>query len=348
MVGPITGAPTIQDSGPGFYFQKIGQRQKRPYNLPTTFANRVGLAMGPSNFARAAQYVAYADSVNGSNSSYARAYDNLVKTLGENASLGVTLVQWKQADSMIRKRANQLSSFAVQLARRSPIGVASSLGISLRQAQAVMSVRYGTARKLSDLWLEFWFGWKPMVTDIYAAAQVFDQELPFGKLKGSSRTKFPYAQVQAPATKSGEAIYWQFDSRCTIGVDVRITNPNARLLQQFGLLNPAVVAFDAIPWSFVLGWFSNVNSWLSSFTDFAGLETRNVYVVRRTDLFGRTFIEEFPVPSPNGNGYGAASVYTRDVLSSIPRPALQWKDFKLPLTRALTAISLLTQKLPRR
>jgi len=271
---------------------------------------------------------------------YAQAYSRLIAELGENAGLGITLTQWKQADSMIRNRANQLTSFTHQLARRSPVGIATTLGLSVRDVKKVLKTRYGVARNLSDLWLEFWFGWKPMVQDIYTGCEVFDNFIPWAKLKGSARREDIFDQDDGPYQPH---VYLEFERIAKVSCQVRLVNPNARLLQQFGLLNAAQVAWDAVPWSFVVDWFANVNQWLGSFTDFAGFETSNVVVSRLCRCAGNVTY----AANPNLNSYGFGYAATRTPTSGVPRPALHLKNLSLKPTRALTAITLLTQKLPR-
>lgn len=342
-MNPVTG-PYVQSVSSGWYWlHKTWYRQKRPYNLNLPFVARKGWTFGPYNTADAWRFASFAESVGASDAtSYAQAYAKVVDKLGENAGMGVTLAQWRQADDMIRKRGGQLLQFGRQLARRSPVGVAASLGLSVRETKRIMGTRYGVARKLSDLWLEFWFGWKPAVQDIYTACEVFDNFLPWAHLSGASSRKTEFRQT--PETPYGEGILLTGRSACKIGIEVRLVNPNVRLMQQFGILNPAVVAFDAFPWSFVLGWFSNVDSWLSSFTDFAGFETSDGYISKFCYLDGETYWPAYP-HTKGGPGRG---IYTsRAVVQTLPRPSFQWKELSIKPARALTAISLLTQKLPR-
>jgi hypothetical protein len=56
---------------------------------------------------------------------------------------------------------------------------------------------------------------------------------------------------------------------------VNVSNPNAYLLNQLGLINPAEVIWDLIPWSFLFGAVSNMNALLSSFTAEVGLTVTN-------------------------------------------------------------------------
>lgn len=348
---PITGPITKVIGNPYSLYSEVSTsfRQTRPYDLVLPYSKSRGRVLytypglAETDAWRWQAFAAGLDTTGAYNS----AYDRLVEKLGDTAGLGITLVQWRQADAMIRTRANQLSSFTMALARRNPLGVASSLGLSIRQVQAVMRTRYGVARSLSDLWLEFWFGWKPFLSDIYTACEVFDQPIPWGRMRASKELSFPVTDYQLPSGPFQEGIKFSGRTKVSLGIDVRLVNPNLRLLNQFGLLNPALVAFDAVPWSFVFGWLSNVDSWLRSFTDFAGFETRNGYIATTKEVFGSTWWSG-PIPYSwwisDGHGY----TYVRESVSTLPRPTFRFKELSLRPSRALTAITLLVQKLPRR
>lgn len=318
-------------------------RQKKPYNLTLPHNVAKGWCWGPhsSHFSHGWRFAAFAMDRLNSETAYNTAYADLVSKLGDNASIGVTLVQWREADQMIRNRGGQLLRFAGALARRNPLGVAASLGLKVADVQKMMRTKYGTARKLSDLWLELWFGWKPAVSDIYTACQVFDHDVPWGTYSGAASASVAFQQFLGPFQ---ESIDMRGKASCRIQVDVRVVNPNVRLLQQFGLANPAVVAFDAFPWSFTLGWFSNVSTWLGSFTDFAGLETSNGYVSRKVVLDGKTY---WPSYGEAYDNFGKSIAASRILTSTVPRPSFEFKFKDWMPTRGLTAISLLTQKLPK-
>lgn len=345
MAAPVTG-PYVKSSDRGTQYQySTSYRQERPYNIPTAFASRKGVISSyVGNYgADAWRFAAFAEAYNTDPRVYAQAYSRLVDKLGENAGLGVTLAQWKQADGMIRKRGNQLTSFTRALVRRSPIGVASALGIAVKRAESIkqQSVRYGTAKKLSDLWLEFWFGWKPMISDIYTACEVFDNFIPWAHLSGAAKRTLD--ERSGDSGLYSEKIRLRGHVGCKVGLDVRLVNPNVRLMQQFGILNPAEIVWDAIPWSFVVGWVANVGQWLSSFTDFAGFETSNGYISRRTVLDKC----EFTWPVYPWYAYGTGVSQSRTLVSQLPRPRLMMNEFSMKPARALTSITLLSQQLHR-
>lgn len=379
MVAPVTGPHTVVRAS-GMYQEDtlIGWRQKRPYDLalPLThhryFVDPLSTdpAMGMDDVKSAFADLGNQNSAVQLTEAYAKAYSRFIGDLGDTASLGVSLAQYSQAKGMIAKRANTLSAFAGALVRRSPVGVARSLSISVTEAQRVFrsnryfgakrQTKYASARPLADLWLEFWFGWKPAVGDIYNACEVLSDPLPLTRLKGTGKLiqEYPPVGGDFPATR---IMRYKYITRVGLGADVGIVNPNLRLFQQLGLLNPYVVAFDVIPWSFVLGWFSNINSYLAAFTDLAGLDIQRAFITRKQECtvsssWRPCSLTENPGCTPHeqsiyrswwGSGWGYQKSRQSVAPGGIPYPALVFGLKAIKPTRALTAISLLVQKLPR-
>jgi len=232
------------------------------------------------------------------------------------------------------------------------LGIAASLGISAKQARKVLNTKYGVARSLSDLWLEFWFGWKPLVSDIYTACEALQEPLPRTRIRGRAGQTIAYGYDSGAHSTE----YFAGTGTCEVrlGCDVVISNPNTRLLQQMGLLNPAVVVWDAIPWSFVIDWFWSVSAVLNAFTDFAGLTVSNAYIVKIGEVNGQWRWHPCEVCSQAEKDIYLsrkcsmkAIAKSRQPLTSFPSPSLRYKGLNFSPTRGLTAITLLTQKLPK-
>lgn len=350
---PITGPFNVTRGNDYFYEVKVWSRQKRPFDLPLAFNHSRGYWYGTPSTSAANRFRNFCSSENGyrAPTAYNKAYERLLDQLGESASLGLNLAQYGQARDMVNKRGSQLLAFGSALAKRSPIGVAAALGISAKRCREIMRTKHGVSRSLADLWLEFWFGWKPAVSDIYSACQVFDNELEWSRLRArSGKIISPMTVYQAPGPWS-EGIKWRGETTCLIGADLRVTNPNVRLLESFGLLNLASIGVDAVPWSFVVGWFSNLNTYLSSLTALAGIETRGAFMTETSKIWGELWWRAESVNSiwnRNGNGDGHGVLVKRTLLKGIPRPRLLFDAKRFQPTRGATAISLLVQKLPRK
>lgn len=374
MVAPVTG-PFTRTSGSAAlnsmnYRYARWYRQRRPYgNNPLSYEKRDVEVVYNSQTNQ--NCILSINSVNdeqiNNSAAYMRAYKKLVSALGDNAGIGINVAQWKQSEGMLKNRAIQLTNFTYALIRRNPVWIARSLGINLKRTKKVLSRKSydrpvepgkvptkavshnGPAKSLSDLWLEFHFGWEPLVKDIYTCMEVLEEPLPSTRIKGRGTEHSNF--VWSTGTPASRVTQGNVESNAQIGANVRVESPNKRLLQQMGLANPAQVVWDAVPFSFVLDWFFDVNTFLGSFSDFAGLDVQQPYVSRKV----HTQLKESWIPcsfcseaeknvylSWNSDAHG--SLVTRTVGSiPIPWPTLTFTGFKP--TRALTAVTLLVQKL---
>lgn len=360
---PITGPVTRVKANSQVWWERIvWYRQRRPYDLPLTLDHEQAFwvssrepALSVSPEALWARDIWRAYHVSATKAAFNKAYSRFIDKIGDQAGIGIDLAQYRQANQMIENRANKLISFTRALVGRSPLGVARSLGIAAKRAQAVMKTRHGTSRTLADLWLEFHFGWKPLVQDIYAAGEVLSEPLKSTRVKASAT--LPFTTHYGSGSPASSYFDITAKARVRFGADIEVINPNLRLLQQLGILNPAVVLVDAVPWSFVLGWFHSFQEYLSSFTDFAGLRLHKLYVVRD---FSGTIVESWYACDPHEPTCTPAASFlytntakthwcrkrTRDPLTDVPRPYWMWKGIsRLSPTRGLTAISLLTQQI---
>lgn len=348
ITGPFITQTDIES--PFYHEMKVSYRQRRPYNTNLPHFLNKGAALGPGNNQRrkGSEWRAHGELAEDDPltvRAYAAAYSKLVDQLGEPAGIGITLAQWKQAEGMVTARVKQLTRFTRAVIRRDPIGAWRELGFSVRKDEiAWWRRRHGLSYKLSDLWLEFWFGWKPAVQDIYTACEVFDRPLPMRFYKGA-RTMTDYNRVMQTGEEqfSRRLVFTEVKSRVSLGVPIRIANANMYLMNQFGILNAGLIAYDAIPWSFVADWVWNVSSWLGSFTDLAGLEAGMGYKSVKTTVRGMESWKAYP--EKDGAGIGLCK--RRTLVDGLAGPGLYLKQFKVSPTRAMTAIALLMQQMNR-
>lgn len=288
---------------------------------------------------------------------YNKAYGKFLDAMHDTTSWGINIAQWKQSADMITKRCDQLFNFGLSVIRRDPQGIASSLGISVKKAKAIAAPKYSGATTLSSLWLEFWFGWKPLISDIYGAMEVLDAPLNGNSLKVQAKVTKLLRLGQGWNSYVSERIRADVVARCVIGGDIHINQSDLHLMQQFGVVNPYSVAWDAVPWSFVVGWFVNVEQCIGSYSDFAGVIVSRGYIVRKYEARltvdwsgcppGDDWCVEHTLPITSVKG-GLVNLQrkTRESFSNHPPPPdLDWKEYSLSKTRALTSISLLTQQL---
>lgn len=212
---------------------------------------------------------------------------------------------------------------------------------SRAHAQAIKS-----AKDAGAAWLEWWFAISPTISDVETSMAFLSKEFPEGTFYGSAKGTTSYSYVNSSQTwyETGEA---ELKIRC--GADVRVSNPNAFLLQQLGLANPLQTAWDVIPFSWLLGWAVDVSSFLGGFTTWLGLEKKNEW----TTVFMRCngHVKDISKPDPNkpatwqtfeGEIEGVRMIRTPGYL---PKPVIVAKVPTISVTRAATACGLLIQGL---
>lgn len=206
----------------------------------------------------------------------------LSRASSQSINLAVTLAEMGQTASMISARSRKMAK-AIQHVRKGRFrAAANTLGI--RTPSGVSKTR-----RWSDNFLEYNYGWLPLISDVCGAAQYLAEFL---------RTN-PVLTVSARVSMAGDRngftnsyrAFRPHDSLSSNGVEFITVNGETtsedyhqvvlnfclrsqllRELDKLGALNPANVAVELTTLSFVVGWFVNVQDVLSSYTAASGLD----------------------------------------------------------------------------
>ena len=249
-----------------------------------------------------------------------------------SASLGVTAGTYRESRGMIVDRYEKLNRsatrYASDLSRMSPRGL---------------------ARQAAGAHLEVVFGWVPLISDIHAAATSVIQlaEPRPVHIKATQRATVAYTL----GTKNDSQYVLQSITgqvKVTRDAMARVSNPNLWLAERAGLLNPAAVAWDLVPWSFVVNMFVNTGQLVNSITDFTGLTffnestTTNCVSYVSHDSYVRYGAYQTPV------SVGTAVTSCKEkyrTLGATARPPLTFRLPDVNWELAAIAASLFTQKL---
>jgi len=198
----------------------------------------------------------------------------------------------------------------------------------------------------ANLFLEGVFGWMPLVQDIISAAKTLTGDnFPAGYISGSGRGVFSVpTSTLTPDTLTVTGGSIQLRSKYTAQVSVQ--NPNVWLANQLGLLNPAVVAWDLIPWSWVVGMFVNLQSILESFTALYGLSVTDITRTDQSRIVSSVVMENACPKHQSGYARLLASATdrykARVKLDGIPIPSLTLRMPKLSMKLGLIAAATTT------
>lgn len=263
------------------------------------------------------------------------------KVRAGNASLGVTLASIGQSRDMIVDRSQKIASIFEKtesnIRRRHK-----SLGQARRDRRKAVANRAGD-------FLEWEFGWMPLVEDIKNSLGALGNYIPDRWISASSEDAYNVSRsIDLFDYSERQHDFGSF--RVQMGANLVFDNPNSFLLNRLGLLNLPGVAWDLIPWSFVVNMFTNMGQMVNSVTDFVGCSvqnpsfTRSAFVTREDHLFAG----QKPWQRPGVQGYASSVVYEKQkkrLTGALPLPTLQLKLPELNLELAGIAISLVLQKI---
>lgn len=250
---------------------------------------------------------------------------------GKSASAAVTLAEWRQSEKMIVQRAGQLVQ-GLRAVRRGDIGKLNKL------FRAPKGFR-PKAKSGANLWLEYHFGWSPLVQDVYSAVQVLSAVPPSFKVRGRGRSTEPVkSRIGNDVTYT--LVDGEYHCYVECGGEVFVSNPNLALANQMGFINPLTVAWELVPFSFLVDWFLPVGDFLNSFTDLLGYTVHYPYTTTKRVASGLwrsadgRFITDCRIEAVNLGR-----------VLSLPTYKLRTVPFKgLSLSRGATAISLVIQQ----
>jgi hypothetical protein len=127
-------------------------------------------------------------------------------------------------------------------------------------------------RDLAALWLELQYGWKPLLSSIHDNAALlrkgFQTSPKEFKAKSTKSTSYDEDIVLADGTR----VVWKCHGGTKVQYLSSVRDPGLTALDTFGLINPLEIAWELLPFSFVLDWFVPVGNILESLTATAGLD----------------------------------------------------------------------------
>lgn len=360
-------------SGTGLVeWQRHWYRQSRPYvlRLPQSFRHRqVTLirsgSLGSWGSNPVSQLTTFAST--GPDIAYSKALEKFSKGIRDTAELGNALAEKAKSVRMIVARVEQLLEFTTAIKKGRFGDAAMSLGITLESKPSLAQQRLWSkkqdalfkwrksplkypprnarpepskAKGAANNWLEFWFGWKPLITDIYQACKNLQDGIPpvtvkgFGYGEGATRTYGDYGFAGLNSK-----------TKCQIIADVRVINPMAHMLSQMGLTNPFAVLWEITPWSFVLDWLSNAGQFLTAWTGYPGVVVSNGAYTLSTK-WRHVYRDTIPGFTPRVLEGTIFSLDRNTFPGTPPHPPFVIYNFNgMSPTRGASAIALLVQRM---
>lgn len=323
MVAPIIGYtdPTINTQS--LYRTKQGQRQAKPYDRALPYSMKevsVTSTTKPSPGSSQAQGLFNVTARRTFetalfNKLKITAYDRFLSVLGDRASVGENLAELGQTAEMVVGRFNQIRDFTAAV-RGKRYQQAAEILLMKEQPRKVTPIKAA-----ADNWLEYWYGVRPLIGDIYSGIEILSDNVPSRHITASAKDTDVRWDQGVTAKHSANQV---FSGKMSVryGAYVQVTNPNTYLLNRLGLLNPVQLGWQVTKYSLVVDWFYNVEQYLGTMTDFVGLSLSQAYTTQA--ITGGTLVETW-----NDYGWRTSANYARvDRTVGISTPALGFKGWK--------------------
>lgn len=238
---------------------------------------------------------------------------------GRGAALGLTLLDWRSSHNLLTNAFKALASKADR-----------------------KQLYY--KRRSSSLFLEGIFGWVPLMQDIHDAFETLSEAHRSSPVR--AKNSIVYSEN---VNDANNRLAVQTELGAMVGAQGRMYNPNLALLSDLGLINPAAVLWDKVPYSFVVNWFIPIGGYLNSLTDLVGYTTERAYV---TTFVRKTAAGTIRVTDPDTGKlvWRDRSVQTLYVNRTLGFPAPTLPQFQLPtadLYKSLVSFALLNENLQK-
>lgn len=287
------------------------------------------------------------------------------RLLSTSVNIAQTFGERGQTVNLIATTAARLAESFRALRRGDISGCVSTLGLSLKEVtkkkpgavkQFHRNFSSDPYKSAASFWLEIQYGWRPLLNDIYGSAKTLADR----KVNSENGSFYSYHTVRSSDSLefdesfrvlgngddyTAKSIKSSYKSRFAITYVVE--NDLLRYSAQLGLTNPALLAYELTPFSFVLDWLIPISTYLKNSQASFGLRfIQGYYSCQFTGTTSGSTVAGAPLQPMRAmtvENYPPCVYrhYERVVINSFPsEPA---PTFKSPVSigNALSAVALL-------
>lgn len=250
---------------------------------------------------------------------------------GHDFNLAVNSAQIGQTTTLVITTLRSFRDAFRHLRRGDIVKACRSLGTNSRKSKF-------RSKTISGRWLELQYGWLPLCSDVYEASKAieaanavrtktFSASLHKGKPFNSSQSAYQYDAIG----RAQGAMRWTHEL---------LEVPSAA--RNLGLLDPATVAWEVLPYSFVIDWFIPIGTYIENLSYIPNLSGRSM-VSRKVSFQASKPVMKFPIPPDWRMGNATFEcVWSDRVVGGlvVPRPKFNSFDLAFNGRRIYNAIAL--------
>lgn len=254
------------------------------------------------------------------------------KIKDQNVNLAQSFAEYRQVCSMFGNAARDIMTGFRSL--RSGSAIKDIL-------RALKKPDNPASKRIANRWLEYQYGLKPLMSDIYGSLEEMSKLLDTGfwiYVRSSTKDE----QFSSTYVKFGFPPFWpsyrETHSVYSYRTSARykISRPGLKQLAQIGITNPLLLAWELVPYSFVVDWMIPVGSYLASLDALNGVSDLQVINGMKSTTLTK-------VTGSVGNIENKTIWYRREPTSfGLSLPNLRYQP-STSLTAVLNGLALLRQ-----
>lgn len=222
----------------------------------------------------------------------------------EVGALGVSIATAGQSISMLRGSATRLIGI-LDAANRFYLSARSK-----KRRQKIRRLINRGAQPTAGLVLEGFFGWAPLIEDFSSAVKTLANPWPPGWVSSSQTFQTGGSGSFFDGSWTRESWQWSATGRVSYACRVEVSNPNLWLGNKLGLINLPGIAWDLVPWSFLVNMFSNMGQVMGSLTDLAGVSLSGTSLTNTLHLV-QSDQKSYRDPRPNAYASGTGTYHRK-------------------------------------
>jgi hypothetical protein len=260
------------------------------------------------------------------------------KIAGSDFNMAVTLGEAGESVKMIFAAATKIRK-ALMALKKGNVGGAVRHLISDKSQRRPLNIK----KTLGDNWLELQYGWLPLLKDVQGAAEFLAQHYEFPHImefRVRLRKAYSY-QLPLQPIVAGNNYTCEGGTKAQLIAKLKERD----VVKLSGLIDPASLVWELLPYSFVADWFIPIGNYLAARglaqattgTFVKTITTRNKYEVRNVD-HGPSWLTE---PDPDYSYLQIGVVRTVTSSLTVPLPNVKPLSEVLSWKRAANSIALL-------
>jgi hypothetical protein len=185
-----------------------------------------------------------------------------------NVNLAQSFAEYRQVSGMFVKAGTDIVMTLRKLRQ----------GRALPEFVRILQGKKGdpVSKRIANRWLEYQYGLKPLMQDMYGLSDQLTKDLTLGTYKFASSSWRDSRNATVIGFYDGSAkSKWTLQTIGTVETKTKarwlVKASGMKQLSEVGITNPALLAWELIPYSFCVDWFINVGDFLGSLDALVGV-----------------------------------------------------------------------------